>query len=75
MWKEEKNKITKTFEFSDFSAALEFVNKVGALADKADHHPDICLHDYKKVTITLSTHSEGKVTDKDHKLASEIDNI
>ena len=74
-WKEVSNSITKEFIFDDFAQALAFVNKVGVLAESANHHPDILIHDYKKVTITLTTHSEGKVTDKDTNLAEKIDSL
>ena len=74
-WKEVSNSITKEFIFDNFAQALAFVNSVGALAESADHHPDILIHDYKKVTITLTTHSEGKVTDKDTNLAEKIDSL
>ena len=74
-WKEVSNSITKEFIFDDFAQALAFVNKVGVLAESANHHPDILIHDYKKVAITLTTHSEGKVTDKDTNLAEKIDSL
>jgi 4a-hydroxytetrahydrobiopterin dehydratase len=74
-WKTENNKWVKEFQFSNFSEAVEFVNKVAELAEKADHHPDIFIHSYKKVRIELFTHSLGKITDKDYSLAKEIDKI
>ena len=75
-WTEKDNKLERGFEFSDFKSALDFVNKVGALAEGANHHPDILMHDYKKVLITLTTHSEGSmVTEKDRELASSINEI
>ena len=74
-WKEEKNKIHKTFKFNDFKEALNFVNEVGALAEQNQHHPDIYIHDYNQVDISLTTHDEGKVTDKDYSLAERIDKI
>ncbi len=74
MWKEENSVITREFNFDDFKSALEFVNKVGAIAEKANHHPDIELG-WGRVKVSLSTHSEGKVTNKDRSLASEIDNL
>ena len=74
-WKEVNNKITHTYEFEDFREALGFVNKVGDLAEEAQHHPDITLFDYSKVNISLTSHDEGKVTHKDHNLATQIDNI
>ena len=74
MWQEEDNLLTKEFKFADFKTALDFVNKVGALAEKANHHPDIELG-WGRVKIALTTHSEGKITDKDYKLAEAIDEI
>jgi 4a-hydroxytetrahydrobiopterin dehydratase len=74
-WNKETEKITKEFTFKNFNEALGFVNKVGELAEGMDHHPDILIHSYKKVTISLTTHSEGRITDKDHQLASKIDEI
>lgn len=70
MW---NDKIQKTFECKDFSQAINFVNKIGELAEKVDHHPTITMHDYKKVTVELTTHSEGKVTEKDNNLAKQIE--
>lgn len=74
MWNEENNSVYKEFKFSDFKTALEFVNKVGELAEKHNHHPDIELG-WGRVKLTLSTHSEGKVTQKDRQLATLIDKI
>lgn len=74
-WKTANNQLEKEFIFSDFKHALYFVNKVGELAEKMDHHPDILLFGYKKVKITLTTHEEGKITDLDYRLAEKIDHI
>lgn len=74
-WKTEENKLKKEFTFNNFTEALGFVNRVGELAEGMDHHPDILIHSYKKVLITLTTHSEGKVTELDHQLASKIDKV
>jgi 4a-hydroxytetrahydrobiopterin dehydratase len=68
-------KLTKEFIFSDFKAALEFVDKVGKLAEALNHHPDILLHSYKKARIMLFTHSENRVSEKDRELASQIDKL
>lgn len=65
--------IEKEFTFADFSQALAFANRVGALAEEADHHPDILLHGYKRVTITLTTHSAGGITERDLALAARIE--
>jgi 4a-hydroxytetrahydrobiopterin dehydratase len=74
-WKIENNKLTNEIVFANFVEAVKFVNQIVPLAEKANHHPDILIHSYKKVKIELFTHSEGKITDKDYQLANEIDNL
>jgi len=74
-WSFENNQIHSDFQFKDFKKALNFVNKVGDEAEKMNHHPDIFLHSWNKVKITVSTHSEGGVTEKDFKLAAIIDKL
>jgi 4a-hydroxytetrahydrobiopterin dehydratase len=71
-WTKQSPAISRTYEFKDFSAALQFVNEVGRLAEAAWHHPDIDIR-WNKVTLTLSTHSEGGLTPKDFDLAKQID--
>lgn len=71
-WGVRQDALHKQFEFADFAAAMWFVNRVAALAEAADHHPDIDIR-YNKVTIALSTHSEGGITEKDVALAREIE--
>ena len=74
-WSQEENHIAKIFELKDFAEALAFVNKIGAEAEKMDHHPDIFIHSWNKVMITLSTHSEGGLTEKDFQLAEKIERL
>jgi 4a-hydroxytetrahydrobiopterin dehydratase len=75
MWKEEDNKLKKTFEFKDFVEAFGFMSKVAIVAEKMNHHP-FMTNVYNTVSFELSTHDAGdKVTDKDHKLAEEIDKL
>ena len=74
-WREEDAAIVRNFEFGNFADALAFVNRVGEAAEDANHHPDILIHGWNKVRLTLSTHSEGKVTDADHRMADRIDGI
>lgn len=69
------NDIGKEFPLEDFKSALSFVNKIGAEAEKIDHHPDIFLHSWNKVKITISTESAGGVTQDDFKLAERIEAI
>lgn len=74
-WELEGNQIAKLFQLKDFAEALNFVNKVGAEAEKMDHHPDIFIHSWNKVKITISTHSEGGITKKDFQLAEKIEGL
>lgn len=74
-WKEENNKLTRTFEFKDFREAFAFMVQVAAIADEMDHHPE-WTNIYNKVSFKLSTHDAGDiVTDKDRALAAAIDNL
>lgn len=73
-WDLEESAIKKTFEFKNFLESIEFVNKVSTIAEELNHHPDILIN-YNRVTITLSTHDEGGVTDKDINLAKKIENL
>lgn len=73
-WTQAGNEISRTFVLRSFPAALAFASAVGHLAERADHHPDILIQ-YRKVTLTLSTHSAGGLTEKDFDLAAEIDAI
>ncbi|MBA2423179.1 MAG: 4a-hydroxytetrahydrobiopterin dehydratase [Chitinophagales bacterium] len=75
MWKEERNKLQRSFEFKDFSEAFGFMTRVALIAEKMNHHP-YWTNEYNKVELFLSTHDAGNiVTEKDHKLAKAIDKI
>jgi len=74
-WSQEGKQIAKLFQYKDFVSALEFVNKAGAVAEVMNHHPDIFIHSWNKVKITISTHSEGGITIKDFQLAEKIEGI
>jgi 4a-hydroxytetrahydrobiopterin dehydratase len=71
-WKLQNGSITRTVAHKDFVGAMAFVNKVAPVAEAAGHHPDIDIR-WNKVTLTLSTHSEGGLTQKDFDLARQID--
>lgn len=74
-WQEKANKLDRTFLFKDFESAMKFVNKVAALAEAENHHPDIFIS-YNKVAMMLCTHDAGyKITEKDLKMAKEISEI
>lgn len=72
-WNYKEDQIGKEFEFSNFTEALNFVNKVGAAAEDMNHHPDIFIHSWNKVKISVTTHSEGGVTEKDFILARKVE--
>ncbi|NEN23670.1 4a-hydroxytetrahydrobiopterin dehydratase [Cryomorpha ignava] len=74
-WKEEDNKLKKSFEFKDFVGAFGFMSQVALIAEKMNHHPE-WTNVYNTVDIALQSHDDGdKVTEKDHKLAKAIDKI
>jgi 4a-hydroxytetrahydrobiopterin dehydratase len=70
-WARQESSIQRTFSFDDFKGAMAFVNRVADLAEAADHHPDIDIR-YSKVTLTLSTHDAGGLTERDFSLAEKI---
>ena len=72
-WRREGDEIVRDWQLEDFSQAMEFVNRVADAAEEANHHPDILIHGWNKVRLTLSTHSQGGLTDSDFNLASQID--
>jgi len=71
-WSRRGEVLTRTYQFRNFAAAMKFVNRVAEAAEAADHHPDIDIR-YSKVTLTLSTHSAGGITQKDLDLARAVD--
>ncbi len=71
-WRRKGSEIAKAFEFKDFAEAMGFVNSVALLAEKLNHHPDIEIR-WNKVTLTLSTHSAGGLTELDFTLAHAIE--
>ncbi len=75
MWEELNNKLRKEFKFKDFIEAAAFITKVSIVSEKNNHHPEI-YNIYNRVIIDLCTHDqENKITQKDYKLAEEIDKI
>ena len=73
-WSEVNGEITRTFQFDDFIASIAFVNKVADYAENAQHHPDILIR-YNKVTLTVSTHDAGGITEKDFDLANKAEEL
>jgi 4a-hydroxytetrahydrobiopterin dehydratase len=70
-WSRAGDEIAREFQFRDFVEALGFIAQVGLLAERANHHPNLS-NVYNRVTIALSTHDEGGITERDIKLATEI---
>lgn len=73
-WTLEGDTIKKQFTFAGFPEAVAFVNRLAPIAEEADHHPDILVN-YKRVTLTYATHSEGGLTAKDFEGAAAADRI
>ena len=71
-WERAGAEIKRTYRFPDFRVALAFVNRVGELAERAGHHPDIDIR-YNTVTLALTTHDAGGLSAKDFELARAID--
>ena len=73
-WKLEGKEIVRRYEFADFAAAMGFVNKVAARAEAAGHHPDIDIR-YNKVRLALVSHDAGGLTQRDMKMAADLDSL
>ncbi|MBS1271395.1 MAG: putative pterin-4-alpha-carbinolamine dehydratase [Candidatus Marinimicrobia bacterium] len=73
-WERQDETITRTFEFGNFIESMEFVNKLVNPAETMNHHPDIEIS-YNTVTLSLTTHSEGGLTENDFELAGQINEI
>jgi len=73
-WGNSNQKLEKTFTFKDFNESIDFVNKVAKIAETQNHHPDIKIN-YDKVTISITDHEKGGVSEKCHKFVKSIDNM
>ena len=74
-WRREGDWLTRDFTFENFKRALEFVNRVAAEAEAMDHHPDILIHGWNKVRLSVMMHSAGGLTEKDFNLAERINRL
>jgi 4a-hydroxytetrahydrobiopterin dehydratase len=72
-WERDGDAIARDLRFDDFAGAMAFVNRVAEAAEAANHHPDILVHGWNRVRLTLSTHSEGGITESDVQMARTID--
>ncbi len=73
-WESENDNLKKHFEFENFAEALAFVNRVGAIAERRDHHPDVLLG-WGYAEFFITTHDAGGITARDFELAKDIDKI
>ena len=74
-WRRENDQIVRDFKLTNFKAAMDFVNKVADQAEAMDHHPDILIHGWNHVRLSVMTHSEGGLTAKDFQLAGQINQL
>lgn len=73
-WERQGDAIEKQFQFDDFSGSVAFVDRITPVANEMNHHPDLAIS-WNKVTVTLTTHSEGGLTENDFELAGRIDSL
>jgi 4a-hydroxytetrahydrobiopterin dehydratase len=74
-WERDGDAIVREREFADFAAAIRYVDQVAEAAEAANHHPDILVHGWNKVRLTLTTHDEGGVTQSDVDMARTLDTV
>jgi 4a-hydroxytetrahydrobiopterin dehydratase len=73
-WSREGDAISKQFELDDFQGSVRFVNRLTPVAEEMNHHPDLSIS-WNKVTVSITTHSEGGLTENDFELASRIEGV
>jgi 4a-hydroxytetrahydrobiopterin dehydratase len=73
-WAREGDAIKREFKFDDFQGSVDFVNRITPPAEEMNHHPDIAIS-WNRVELTLSTHSQGGLTENDFELAGRIDSL
>jgi 4a-hydroxytetrahydrobiopterin dehydratase len=74
-WEREGDDIVREWRFEDFAEAVQFVNRVAEVAEEANHHPDIFIHGWNKVKLSLSNHSVGGLTEMDFTMAARFDGL
>ena len=74
-WRREGNEIVRDFKLADFKSAMAFVNRIADEAESMDHHPDILIHGWNNVRLSVMTHSQGSLTAKDFQLAARINSL
>jgi 4a-hydroxytetrahydrobiopterin dehydratase len=74
-WQREGDEIVRELKFADFATAMAFVNRVAEVAEQANHHPDILVHGWNRVRLSLTNHAAGGLTDADFEMARTIDQL
>ena len=74
-WQREGDEIVREWQLGDFGEAMAFVNRVAELAEESNHHPDILVHGWNKVRLSLTNHSAGGLTAADFEMADKIDQL
>jgi 4a-hydroxytetrahydrobiopterin dehydratase len=74
-WEREGDEIVREWRFADFAEAIAFVNRVAETAEEANHHPDILVHGWNKVKLSLTNHSAGGLTEPDFVMAGRFDQV
>jgi 4a-hydroxytetrahydrobiopterin dehydratase len=74
-WTREGDEIVREWRFENFAESMAFVNRVAEAAEEANHHPDILVHGWNKVRLSLTNHSAGGLTDADFEMAGRIDEL
>jgi 4a-hydroxytetrahydrobiopterin dehydratase len=74
-WAREGGEIVREWSWEDFAAAIAFVNRVAEVAESANHHPDILVHGWNKVRLSLTNHAAGGLTEADFALAARLDEL
>ena len=74
-WEREGDAIAREWRFENFAEAISFVNQVAEAAEEANHHPDIYLHGWNKVKLSLTNHSAGGLTAQDFDMAGTLDKL
>jgi 4a-hydroxytetrahydrobiopterin dehydratase len=71
-WIESNGRLTRTYDLGDFNSSVEFTKKIAEVSNELDHHPTVTIN-FGKVTVSIKTNKENKITDMDHKFASDLD--
>ena len=72
-WTREGEEIVRDYKLEDFAGAISFVNRVAEIAEAANHHPDILVHGWNNVRLSVTNHAAGGLTDADFELARQVD--